>query len=191
MQFLETIKSVDGELQYLNFHQRRVDATLIDSSHKLSDILHPPRDGSYRCRVIYDKKEAEVSYHPYTFNIAKTFKLIHADNLKYDLKYANRKELQELKSLCSDYDDILIVKNSLITDTTIANVAFLQDNRWFTPKHPLLKGTTRMRLIEDGFLHVRNISTDDIKQYSGFAIMNAMIGFQIIEDGIMSVKNNG
>jgi hypothetical protein len=48
-----------------------------------------------------------------------------------------------------------------------------------------------MRLIEDGFLHVRDISTDDIKQYSGFAIMNAMIGFQIIEDGIMSVKNNG
>ena len=191
MQFLETVKSIDGELQYLSFHQRRVDSTLINSTHKLSDILNPPKSGSYRCRILYDKSEAKVTYHPYTLKIPKNFKIVHADYLDYHLKYANRRELDNLKATCSSYDEILIIKNTLVTDTSIANVAFLKDERWLTPKQPLLNGTTRMRLIEDNFLHVSDIYVDDIEQFSGFAVMNAMTGFQIIENGIMSLKNNG
>ncbi len=135
--------------------------------------------------MIYDSDSFEVTYHTYRLNIAKSFKIVYADTLDYHLKYADRKELENLKN---GYDEILIVKNSLITDTTIANVAFLKNGRWFTPKKPLLKGTTRMRLIDEGFLHVQDISIDDIDRYEGFGVMNALTGFQIIENGIMSLK---
>ena len=66
-----------------------------------------------------------------------------------------------------------------MTDTTIANIAFFDGKTWFTPTTPLLQGTTRARLIDEGFLKLRDIKKEDIKEYSRFALMNAMIGFCI------------
>jgi 4-amino-4-deoxychorismate lyase len=188
MQFLETIQSLEGELKYLEYHQRRVDATLKEHIHTLSSLLHPPQTGCYRCRVIYDAKHAKVSYHPYTMRLAQSFKLVHADTLDYHLKYADRSALDRLKEKYPEYDDILIVKNDLICDTSIANVAFLDQGEWYTPKTPLLEGTTRARLIASGFLHVSDIPANGLQNYQEFALMNAMIGFQIVQDGIIRIK---
>ncbi len=188
IKFLETIKAVDGELKHLNYHQKRVNKTLKESSLILKEVLTPPQNGTYRCRVIYDSRDIDVSYHLYKKSIAKSFKLVHADTLDYHLKYAKRDELESLKSQNSTYDDIIIVKNGCLTDTTIANIAFLKDEQWITPKKPLLRGTTRERLIEENLLHVKDISIDDIDNFTAFGIMNALLGFVIIEDGIMSIK---
>jgi 4-amino-4-deoxychorismate lyase len=188
MQFLETIRSLNAKLLHLEYHQKRVEYTLKNSTIKLSEILNPPKKGTYRCRIIYDEKEAKVTYHPYTLTLPQSFKLIHVDTLDYHLKYANRDLLNNLKERYPKYDEIIIVKNGLLTDTTIANIAFLDKRQWITPKSPLLKGTTRARLIKEGFLHVRDISVNDIHKYQDFALMNAMIDFQIIQNGIMSIK---
>jgi len=188
MQFLETIASQEGEVHHLEYHQKRVDATLQKQIHNLASLLDPPKTGHYRCRIIYDTDHASISYHPYTLKLAQSFKLVHADTLDYHLKYADRSALDGLKAQHSDYDDILIVKNDLISDTSIANVAFLDHGRWFTPKIPLLEGTTRARLIASGFLHVSDISVKNLHKYQKFALMNAMIDFQIIQDGIIRIK---
>ncbi|MEA1920721.1 MAG: aminotransferase class IV [Campylobacterota bacterium] len=186
MQFLETIKSLDGKLLHLQYHQRRLNKTLKSTSHALIDFLHPPLEGMYRCRVLYDHQKLSISYHSYTLKLPQSFKLVHADTLDYASKYADRSQLNALKR--EAYDDIIIVKNALISDTTIANVAFLDGERWITPKVPLLEGTTRMRLLESGFLHVSDIAFDNLDRYQGFAVMNAMTGFQIITNGIISIK---
>ncbi len=188
MQFLETIASLNGEVLHLEYHQKRVNYTLGVSSLVLSEIVKPPKDGYFRCRIVYDKDEATISYHPYTLRLPQSFKIVHADRLDYHFKYEDRQELNFLKARYPQYDEIIIIKNSLITDTTIANLAFLRDKEWFTPKSPLLEGTTRARLIENNFLHVSDISIADLEQFQGFALMNAMTDFQIIQNGIMAIK---
>lgn len=188
MQFLETIASLEGKVQHLKYHQTRVDSTLQKHVYDLASLLDPPKTGHYRCRIIYDADHASITYHPYTLNLAQSFKLVHADTLDYHLKYADRSALDSLKTEYPDYDDVLIVKNDLICDTSIANVAFLDQGTWFTPKTPLLEGTTRARLLASGFLHVSDIPVKNFHKYEKFALMNAMIGFQIVQDGIIRIK---
>ena len=44
-------------------------------------------------------------------------------------------------------DDIIIVKNGLVTDSFYANLAFLKNGIWFTPETPLLLGVQRQFLL--------------------------------------------
>jgi len=77
-------------------------------------------------------------------------------------------------------DDILIIKKGLVSDTSIANIAFYDGKLWFTPKAALLKGTCRTRLLLEGKIIEKEIRVEDIKKYKKIALMNAMIDFDII-----------
>ena len=61
-----------------------------------------------------------------------------------------------------DVDEVIIEKNGYLTDTTIANIAFFDGKQWFTPEKPLLKGTMRAKLIEEGFLQTKNIKSEEL-----------------------------
>jgi len=82
-------------------------------------------------------------------------------------------------------DEILIVQNTLITDTSIANIAFFDGERWLTPKEPLLIGTTRARLLDEQKIFEQDINVADLHKFTAFALMNAMIGFDEIKNGII------
>jgi len=110
------------------------------------------------------------------------------ETLKYPLKYENRDMLNTLVTQNSHADDILIVQDTKVTDTSIANVAFYDGTSWFTPKTPLLHGTTRARLLDEGKLITKDIFLDSLQNYTKIAIMNAMIGFVEIENGILPPK---
>ncbi|MFK5938771.1 MAG: aminotransferase class IV family protein [Sulfurimonas sp.] len=182
--FLETIKVVDGEIFNLSFHQKRYDSVLnslgISTYKNLHLFLNPPKDGTYRCRLLYTKDKIEVSYHSYTKRSIKTLKLIYDDTIVYDKKYADRTKLDALFAQREEADDILIIKNNLITDTSIANIAFYDGDKWLTPKQPLLKGTTRARLLQLGKIIELDIEVQDLKNYKKIALLNAMIDFDII-----------
>ena len=70
-----------------------------------------------------------------------------------------------------------MLKNSLITDTSIANLAIFDGKKWLTPKTPLLNGTTRARLLESGFLSQEDINVTMLLNAKKLGIMNAMMGF--------------
>jgi len=180
MQYLETIKALDGELYNLKYHQRRLDETVKNSNIILKDVLTPPSAGLFRCRVVYDGKNYEVTYHPYKKKNIKTLKLVFDDDLSYSKKYYDRNRIDTLLRQKSSCDDILIVKNGLITDTSIANIAFKYKNNWITPKKPLLEGTTRARLLERHKILEEDISIKDLENFNQVALMNAMIDFAII-----------
>jgi hypothetical protein len=38
----------------------------------------------------------------------------------------------------------------------------------------------RAKLLDDGFLHKKEIKKEDLKNYSQMALMNSMIGFKIL-----------
>ena len=177
---LETIKAKDGKLFHLDYHQRRVKSSLENANFSLEEILNAPQSGLYRCRVVYDTNGYEVSYHHYMKRSIKRLKLVYDDKIEYTKKYANRTSLDVLYKQKFECDDVLIVQNGLITDTTIANIAFKYHNQWITPKKPLLHGTTRARLLKDKVLIEKDIRVDELSSFSGVALMNAMIDFDII-----------
>jgi 4-amino-4-deoxychorismate lyase len=109
----------------------------------------------------------------------KKFKLIESD-IEYSYKYADRTKLNALKD--ERFDEIIIVKNGLITDTTISNLAFFDGEKWLTPKTPLLKGTKREELLKKGSLIIKDITPQDIKIFSKIAMINAVLGFFVIDD---------
>lgn len=182
--YLETIKAIDGVIYHLTYHQTRLERVLSSQGslhfHSLMQELIPPTDGIYRCRVVYDSESIDINYFKYEKREIKSLKIVFSDTIDYSYKYEDRSELEKLFAQRESCDDILIVKNSLVTDTTIANIAFFDGTLWVTPKEPLLKGTTRARLLDEGKIVEREIKISDIESFSQVALMNAMIDFDII-----------
>ena len=182
--YLETIRSFNGEIFNLSYHQSRYESVLkslrCSDFKKLQDYLNPPISGLYRCRLTYDKQKINVTYHEYKKREVKSLKLVYDDEIEYSIKSTNREMIDTLFEKREDCDEVLIIKNSLVTDTSIANVAFYKDGLWFTPKKPLLEGTTRARLLKTGKIIEKDIGVKELKNYSKVALMNAMIDFDII-----------
>ena len=183
--FLETIKVVDGEIFNLDYHQNRYESVLgslgVQKKEDLSIYINPPEFGLYRCRLLYTKDTIDVSYHKYKKRDISSLKLVFDNTIEYSNKSTCRDDIDKLFDKKEDCDDILIIKNLLVTDTSIANIAFYTDNGWITPKQPLLKGTTRARLIEEGKLSEIDIKVQDLRNFSKVALLNAMIDFDILD----------
>jgi 4-amino-4-deoxychorismate lyase len=189
-EFLETIKIVDGKALHMPYHQQRYERTLklhgMSSCEDLASWIKPPKEGLYRCRLLYilkDPQAIEVSYHPYTKRQVKKLQIMTHDTLDYRCKYSDRDTLDVLfAKKKEEADDILIVKNNLLTDTTIANIALLIDGDWVTPKYPLLAGTTRQRYLDASKIIEKDILVNELAKVEKVALMNAMIDFDIVEN---------
>jgi len=206
MELIETIKIEDGKIYNLKWHNQRCNRSRLElfgcDAIRLEDYIkdYPPK-GLFRCRVLYSEDIIKVEYIPYKKREFKSFKIVSSD-IEYSYKYSNRDELDRLKEQniqdsleleCLHpkktrlkpsvtnylYDDIIIQKDGLLTDSTIANIAFFDGENWITPKKPLLRGTVREKLLNQNFLIEKDINSDDLRHFCNFALMNAMIGFQI------------
>jgi 4-amino-4-deoxychorismate lyase len=181
---LETIKIEEGEVFNLSYHQARFDTSRnelfeLREELELSSIIKSPQKGLYRCRILYDQKIHSIEYLPYKPKKIQKLKIV-TSNMNYDYKYANREAFNKLLQKHSAYDEIIIEKKGYITDTTISNIAFYDGDKWVTPTKPLLHGTMRAKLLDEGFLHLKEIKKEDLKNYSQIALMNSMIGFKIL-----------
>ncbi|MBT8344367.1 MAG: aminotransferase class IV [Sulfurovum sp.] len=181
---LETIKIEDGEIQNLHYHQHRCDKsrqTLFYSTDilDLSSLIDTPKTGLYRCRILYGKVLHSIEYIPYVPKKILTLRIISSD-IEYSFKYAKRDDFNTLLESNKDVDEVIIEKEGYLTDTTISNIAFFDGKQWFTPAKPLLEGTMRSKLIDEGFLQTKDIKREDLHHYSQVALMNAMLGFKIL-----------
>jgi len=177
----ETIKIEDGQIYNIAWHNKRCNTArkeLFNQSNlvDLKSFITAPKQGLFRCRIVYAQDILSVDYFPYSPKSIHSFKVVKSQ-LDYSYKYDDREELNKL--LHPKYDEIIIEKDGLLTDTSIANIAFYDGKEWLTPKKPLLQGTTREKLLHKNFLKVKNIKSSEIIHFSHFALMNAMIGFQI------------
>ena len=179
-QYFETIKCLDSSVYHLQYHKDRI-ANTIGLNFNLEEYIYPPSDALLRCKVIYNNEAIEdIQYFPYKRKDFYSFKLIYDDLLEYDKKYLNRSMID--KHLCDDIDEVIFVKNNLISDTSIANIAILLDNIWYTPKSPLLHGTTRERYLDNKVLIEKDISVDLLQKASKIALLNCMLDFHEIDD---------
>ena len=183
---LETIKIEEGIIHNLDYHQKRLDRSrqaLLDTTTilHLKEHILAPHKGCYRCRVLYANKIHSIEYIPYQPKTISNIQLIETD-ISYSYKYADRSELETLQIQASQSDAVLLVKDGYLTDTTIANIAFYDGHIWYTPKTPLLRGTMREKLLDEGFLKSKEIKEEHLSEYTQVALMNAMLGFKILKN---------
>lgn len=180
--FFETVKCEDGAAYNLEYHCRRIARTIMININ-LQEYILPINDDFLKCKVIYDKYGVlDVLYEPYVKRLIKSFKIIHDDTIEYKHKSVHRESIETLYEKKGNADEIIIVKNGWITDTSIANIAIFDGSNWLTPAVPLLRGTTQERLIENKELIQANISVDMLKNAKKIALLNAMVGMNILEN---------
>jgi 4-amino-4-deoxychorismate lyase len=192
IELLETIKVQQATIYNIEYHNKRLNRTHkelfgIETNINLEEYLVPPIDTLlYRCRLTYTKnmETTTMEYIPYIPQKQTTFHIIES-NIDYSYKYANRDNLNALKEQYPNVDDIIIANRGELRDTTIANIAFFDGEIWWTPQKPLLEGTMREYLLQKGKLQKKNIQIDEISHYYGFAVMNAMVGFKVINTPII------
>ncbi|MDW3197392.1 MAG: aminotransferase class IV [Cytophagales bacterium] len=181
-QFLESI-CLDGEgFPLLEYHQKRVNRVFKEvyghvSPLVLEDIIPSEIPGSSirKVRVLYGERQHQIEIHPYVRKKINSLQLVTSDTIDYGYKYADRVELGQLFEQRNSADDILIVKNGLLTDTCYANIALLKNNVWHTPEEPLLPGVRRAKLLEEGQIIPTAIRTEDLAQFERLSLFNAMI----------------
>lgn len=192
-QLFETIRIVEGEPANLALHDKRMNSSRHklygkDDILRLSEFIQVPdefKTGLIRCRVIYEVSIKSIEFFPYIPAQIHTLKLVKADTMIYDLKYLDRNCLSILinKSIA---DDILIVKEGCITDSSFANIVFTDGKCWFTPDTPLLCGTMREKLLSEGIISAERITIDNLSQFTHFRLINAMLGFS---SGILPINS--
>jgi len=142
--------------------------------------------GKVKLKIIYGQNQKEFSFQRYKTQKIERLKVVHHNKLDYSLKYSERQTLNELFTLKENCDDVLIVKNGEITDTSYGNVIFFDGTNWVTPKNPLLKGTCRARLISDGKVSEQVIRVEDLKSLKVVKVINAM---RDLEQKMIPIEN--
>jgi 4-amino-4-deoxychorismate lyase len=132
------------------------------------------RSGVFKCRVEYSHDIYRIEFCPYKIRKIETLQLVTDNEINYQFKYRDRTRLEELIKQ-TDADDILIVKNGFITDTSFSNIIFFDVNKWITPSSPLLQGTKRKELLKKGMIWEKDIHQKDINNFTKAKLINAML----------------
>ena len=193
MKLFETLKFEDGVFHNLSLHQERLDKTLKDlnypHSYSLEEILTKPQINSiHRTKFIYDQTSYSFEHFTYKAKEVTSLTLVDASHIDYKYKKLNRSSIDYLKS--QSEDEIILIQNDYVTDTSIANLYFLRNNTWYTPSSTLLKGTYQKLLINQKKVKIADIKVEDIFTYEKIAVSNAMLGFfELNKDIIPNIKN--
>ena len=183
-QFIESIKIEDQELFLLDLHQKRINDTFShfgkEGSIDLEKIFKKmalDEDGLYKLRIVYDlDKNFRTQIIPYAISKINSFQLVENNNFDYSFKFEDRKEFDKMKAKTKS-EEIIIVKNNHITDTSFSNLLFLKGKEWFTPTTYLLNGVQRQNLLKRKKIKEAEITLNNLKEFSHFQIINALNDF--------------
>lgn len=182
--FIESIKVEDQKIFLTQLHQKRMNDTFsnfgkecqIDIQTLFLNLEHD-EDGLYKFRIEYDlENKFKTQIVPYAISEHDDFELVIDNEIDYSFKSADRTQFQKLKN-DSGAEEIIIVKENQITDTSYSNLLFLKDKIWFTPKTYLLNGVMRQSLLVSKKIKEKEITLDNIKEFSHFQLINALNDF--------------
>lgn len=181
-QFVETIRIENGVPNLFEEHLARLQrtarhyfgASLDISAHEL---LPPPemKENVLKCRVLYSDKIESIEFEPYQKRNIRSLRVVHDNDIDYAYKSTDRERLNRLFAQRGDADEIIIVKNGLVTDTSFSNLLFENKDGLFTPDSFLLNGVQRQSLLQSGLAHELTISAEDIPRFTKIHLINAML----------------
>jgi 4-amino-4-deoxychorismate lyase len=185
-QFIETICYENGRFQRIGLHNERCNRTRnhffgIQPYLQLELSLSVPahlKERTVKCTVTYGIEILNIEYVLYQIRPVNSLKLITNNAIDYSYKFADRSELVSLYEKRGKCDDILIVKNGLITDTYYANTIYLYNNIWYSQQKPLLFGTRLSSYLQEGRVIPAIIRPGDLFLFSEVRIINAMISIE-------------
>jgi 4-amino-4-deoxychorismate lyase len=181
--FFESIRLENGCFHLLDLHEQRIrrsqqhtygQYSATNLKHYLSNFEHPTT-GLFKCRLRYGtafERPEFSSYHPKSVS---SLQMVIADELNYSLKYDDRSGIDFLFQQRDTCDDILIIRNGFVTDTSYCNIVFFNGKEWLTPAFPLLEGVQRSYLIQLGIIRPVQITHKDVAHFQSFKLINAMI----------------
>jgi 4-amino-4-deoxychorismate lyase len=167
---------------YLEWHEARMNLSRqelwnLNEPLFLSEIIKVPEEwktGLVKCKVTYGSQIESITFKTYTKRPVHSLKLLECNDIDYHLKKSDRSMLNDLFSQKGSCDEIIIISKGFVTDTSISNLIFFDGKNWFTPKMPLLNGTCRQRLLREGKISEMEIHVEDLWQFSGLKLINAM-----------------
>ena len=183
-QFIESIKIEDQEVFLLELHQKRVNTTFahfgMENSIDLAKIIKDLKideDGFFKLRIVYDlNRNYKTQLIPYAVAEIDSFQLVENNTYDYAFKFEDRKEFERMKTKAKT-EEIIIVKNNCITDTSYTNLLFLKDEKWYTPSTYLLNGVMRQHLLATSKIKETEITLQNIKEFTHFQLINSMNDF--------------
>lgn len=183
---LETLRAVDGEIENIEDHEQRMmrsrkelwkvtDPVYLTDAIELSGL--ETGKGIWKIRILYNSIIQKIEAVPYQMPAYNKVALVDHNHINYSYKWADRPVLNELqnRALTVGADTALIVKNGKITDFIYANAVFSDGVYWFTPRHPLLKGTCRERLLRSGRIQEADIFSHEIMNFQSLCPISSMI----------------
>jgi len=178
----ESIHVFNGYPLRLEFHQKRMDISRksifgISNPLSLFDFFNKrelPKQGSYKYRIIYGDKIEHIESEKYTVKQLQKFKIVEDNMIEYPFKFLNRENINSLYEKKGECSEIIIVKNGEITDTSIANLAFFDGEKWLSPQTSLLQGTYREFLLKNKQIKLQKIFVSDLQKMKCFTYFNAM-----------------
>lgn len=185
----ETLCIDNGRIRNAEWHRRRFETSygslyrhcptysLFDNTHISSEY----NTGIFRLRISYNESSTKTEIEPYiTKNITRLKVWAVAPSFDYSLKYTDRSVINNLFSQRGCCDDVLIIKDGMVTDTSVCNIVFFDGQKWITPSTPLLCGTARARLLADGTIEERPVAESDIHKFEAFRLINALRQFDTV-----------
>ena len=183
VQLLESICLRDGEMELLPFHQERMNRSRRQlfglkrqiNLRKFFAEQSLPTQGYHKLRIVYDKGINAFTQEEYVPRTVRTLRVVELEPFDYRHKYLDRTELDAAFARRAGCDDIIMSWHTYITDTYYGNLALYDGQKWWTPVHPLLRGTRREKLCREGRLHATVIRVPDLKYFREVRIINAML----------------
>lgn len=145
----------------------------------IGDILEKtnlPSYGHYKIRILYTEDEFVTETVQWTMPNINSLRIVFSDTITYEYKYSNRTAIATLFEQREYCNDILIIKNGQVCDTSYCNVMLFDGKKWVTPMQPLLKGTVRQYLLDQCLITEDDISFTELFRYKKIKLINAMMG---------------
>ncbi len=179
---LESICVLDGAPQLLDYHQRRVDRSLLsghllDLTAALAELSLPPT-GKHKLRLIYDRQGhvKQLEHELYAMRQLRALRLRELDcPFDYAIKWLDRRALDAYAEGLSSDEDVLLLREGFLVEGRYANLALLREGVWYTPQDCLLEGVQRAFLLDTGLLNRKRITIQQLGDYDSIALINAML----------------
>lgn len=191
--FIETIRWSEGRYHLLDLHSRRMAETLEEMKFPqmppLRELLpcvpERLRNLTVKCRVLYGGGGLErLEFEPYAVRRVSSLRMVEDNAVDYHLKFADRSRLMALRNHRREADEIIIVKNGLVTDTSYSNLLFRAPDGFLTPERPLLRGVMLRHLIAEGRVSQVALKPDDILSGNRYGITEAFMINAMMPPGI-------
>lgn len=196
-QFIETMCVEQSKIINLDYHLERIKNTrkhfwntekTVPTDQLLA--LAAIQDSKAKLRFTYDKENIyDLSCTPYNTRKIERLKLLESNDIEYRYKSVDRSKINLLKAETEPTDEIIIIKQNRLTDTSYTNIALFDGSQWITSSTPLLKGTRRAQLLDAGRLIEREVLTTDLKSFQSISLINAMMDLEELVLPISSIEN--